>query len=396
MNDGFYRAFEDRHRGSRDLIKERLEAYLPFIRPLGHLYPGATAIDLGCGRGEFLEVLESVGLSAAGVDLDAGMLDACRERGLAVQQDDALAYLASLTDESQAVVSAFHLVEHISFDQLRQLVSEALRVLLPGGLLIMETPNPENIIVATRNFYLDPTHQHPIPPLLLSFVADFAGFKRVKTIRLQESTDLAGKAEVSLHDVLQGVSPDYAVIAQKNAEQSILSSTNEPFECEYGLTIETLTARHDSTWRLEVHRVEAMVKALEIQAQELERVGQQTLGQLKAIYASKSWRITAPLRWAGSAMRGFTTSAMRLHAKVFLQRAAHFVGRHPRLKNAALKILNRFPRVKSRLFHVITGIKIQSVRLQNVPIEVANLSPRARQIHADLKAAIKRRQKERI
>lgn len=396
MNDGFYRAFEERLYAPREHIKNLRRQYLSFVMPLTALYPNAPAFDIGCGRGEWLELMSEIGLTPYGVDLDDGMLQACLELGLPATNGDAINYLMSLPSESHAVISAFHVVEHISFDQLRQLVSEALRVLLPGGLLIMETPNPENIIVATRNFYLDPTHQRPIPPLLLSFVADFAGFKRVKTIRLQESTDLAGKAEISLHDVLQGVSPDYAVIAQKNAEQSILSSTNEPFECEYGLTIETLTARHDSTWRLEVHRVEAMVKALEIQAQELERVGQQTLGQLKAIYASKSWRITAPLRWAGSAMRGFTTSAMRLHAKVFLQRAAHFVGRHPRLKNAALKILNRFPRVKSRLFHVITGIKIQSVRLQNVPIEVANLSPRARQIHADLKAAIKRRQKERI
>ena len=86
---------------------------------------------------------------------------------------------------------------------------------MPGGLLIMETPNPENIVVATRNFYLDPTHQRPIPPMLLAFVAEYAGFARVKTLRLQESKELVNKGDVSLQDVFAGASPDYAVVAQK-------------------------------------------------------------------------------------------------------------------------------------------------------------------------------------
>ena len=146
-----------------------------------------------------------------------------------------LLYLSALPDESQAVVSAFHVVEHITFDQLGTLVAEALRVLKPGGLLIMETPNPENIVVATRNFYLDPTHQRPIPSMLLAFVAEYAGFSRVKTLRLQESKELVNKGDVSLQDVFAGASPDYAVVAQKHAPEDVLALTSDPFSARLRL-----------------------------------------------------------------------------------------------------------------------------------------------------------------
>ena len=178
MSDNFYRAFEERHRGPRELILSRLAVYRPFISPLKLINLAPPAIDLGCGRGEWLELLLDEGFSPLGIDQDEEMLQGCREQNLPAQQGDAVAYLATLPNESQAVISAFHVVEHISFDQLRTVVSEAFRVLKPGGLLIMETPNPENIVVATRNFYLDPTHLRPIPPQLLSFLPEYYGFAR--------------------------------------------------------------------------------------------------------------------------------------------------------------------------------------------------------------------------
>ena len=131
----FYRAFEERYRGSRELIRQRLQAYAPFIGPLRSLYQPAPAIDLGCGRGEWLELLQDAGFQPHGVDLDAGMLAACTERGLPVTQGDAIAYLQALGDASQCIVSGFHLAEHMAFSDLETLVSEALRVLKPGGTL---------------------------------------------------------------------------------------------------------------------------------------------------------------------------------------------------------------------------------------------------------------------
>ena len=161
MNDDFYSQFEQSFRGQRDEIKERLQVYAPFIEPLPDAYPDFLALDLGCGRGEWLEVLGELELTAIGVDLDDGMLAYCRAINLNVQTQDVISALADPKHESVAVITAFHLVEHISFDALCRLISESLRVLKPGGLLIMETPNPENIQVGTSNFYLDQTHTRP-------------------------------------------------------------------------------------------------------------------------------------------------------------------------------------------------------------------------------------------
>ena len=233
MSDDFYRAFEEKHRGSRELIKTRLRAYHPFVNPLAEIYKGGNTIDLGCGRGEWLEIMAEIGLSPCGVDLDDGMLSDCLALNLPAQKEDAIAFLKSLGDESQVIVSAFHLVEHVCFDQLQSIVLESLRVLKLGGLLIMETPNPENIVVATCNFYIDPTHQKPIPPQLLSFLPEYYGFNRTKVVRLQESKELLMSQTSTLKDVFVGVSPDYAVIAQKTASIEILEFFDQAFNNEY-------------------------------------------------------------------------------------------------------------------------------------------------------------------
>ena len=245
MSNDFYRAFEERYYAPQSVIKQLRQQYLPFLQPLAALHPESQTFDLGCGRGEWLEIMTEIGLKPYGVDLDDGMLRACHEKGLPAQKGDAVEYLKTLKNESQLVVTAFHVVEHITFSELRTVVSEALRVLKPGGLLIMETPNPENITVATRNFYLDPTHQKPIPPQLLSFLPEYYGFSKVKVIRLQEDKSIAGKAWTSLRDVLGGVSPDYAVVAQKAADSLLLDCTLDAFSKEYGLTLDTLTEKFD-------------------------------------------------------------------------------------------------------------------------------------------------------
>ena len=256
VSEDFYRAFEDKFRGSRELIKSRLRVYLSFVEPLKNLDPDATAIDLGCGRGEWLELMKELGVRIHGIDLDDGMLSACRALDLSVETGDAISYLENLPDESQTVVSAFHVVEHITFEKLQLLVSEALRVLKPGGLLIMETPNPENIVVATRDFYLDPTHQRPIPPQLLSFLPEFYGFARTKIIRLQESKDVEMRADLTLQDVLSGASPDYAVVAQKVAVKNVMSQLDTPFKTEYGLSLENLAGRYQSQMWTRLRQVE--------------------------------------------------------------------------------------------------------------------------------------------
>src|SRR5205085_6191498 len=202
------------YRGAREIIKDRLRAYARFTDPLLQMAGRPMALDLGCGRGEWLELLGESGFDARGVDLDEGMLAACVERGLNAQHGDALAALRETPSDSLALVSSFHLVEHLPFGLVQDLITEALRVLQPGGLLIMETPNPENLTVGATSFYLDPSHLHPLPPGLLGFAAEHAGFARQRIVRLQEEPQLHTDAPVGLINVLAGVSPDYAVVAQ--------------------------------------------------------------------------------------------------------------------------------------------------------------------------------------
>jgi O-antigen chain-terminating methyltransferase len=299
MTDGFYRAFEERWRGSRDLVKSRLHVYLRFVAPLMGLHPDAKAIDLGCGRGEWLELLKETGIDAQGVDLDDGMLAACRQLGLKVQTQDAIVFLKSIPDASQAVVSGFHIIEHLPFDSLQELVKETLRVLKPGGLLILETPNPENLVVGTSAFYLDPTHQRPIPPQLLEFLTEYAGFKRSKIMRLQESPELATTPEITLLGVLNGASPDYAVVAQKNGPEELFVELQAAFDAEYGLTMEMLANRFQD---------QAEARAMQAEARATQAEARATQAEVRA--NSSLRRITAPLCWLAGLVRRITTKVL--------------------------------------------------------------------------------------
>ena len=245
MNDSFYRQFEDRHRGAFEQIQERLRVYLPFLEPLKALHPDARAIDLGCGRGEWVALLRDAGFRSEGVDLDEAMLSAARERGLPVHAGDAIAWLAALPDASMSVVSAFHLVEHLPFDSVRAILREGLRVLKPGGMLVMETPNCENLVVATSEFYMDPTHGHPVPPGLLVSLSEYHGFRRAKLLRLQEPEWLM-QATPALISVLRDVSPDAGVVAQKDAAPEVLACFEAPFARDYGVALEALAGRYDA------------------------------------------------------------------------------------------------------------------------------------------------------
>lgn len=286
MNDKFYRAFEDKYRGSREVIKKRLEIYFPFIKSILDIYQDVKALDIGCGRGEWLELLTGISVDAIGIDLDKGMLEACHTLGLPVVEADAFKYLSNLPNESQHIISAFHVVEHISFEELSRFITDAFRVLKPGGLLIMETPNPESLIVATRNFYLDPTHVRPIPPLLLSFVTEQAGFERVKVLRLQEPKNIYNKSNITLFDIFTGASPDYAVVARKATSVNDLNISEEPFDKTYGFSSEDLMYK----WDCQFEQLEQKVEQNEMKIYEYQQ-------ELMSVYTSTSWKITKPIRF---------------------------------------------------------------------------------------------------
>jgi O-antigen chain-terminating methyltransferase len=184
--DPFYVSFEDTLRGPREEIREQFRVYLPFLDK-AKAAPGERAfslLDIGCGRGEWLELLRQHGFSARGIDFNRFMVEECRARELDVQQADALDYLGSIPDSSLGAITAFHVVEHLPLPKLICLLGEMIRVLQPGGVVILETPNPDNILVGARNFYFDPSHRNPIPSETLRFLVEARGLCQVEVLPL--------------------------------------------------------------------------------------------------------------------------------------------------------------------------------------------------------------------
>jgi O-antigen chain-terminating methyltransferase len=210
--DPLYAALEDRFRGNRDEIKERFKVYLPYVKEQ------AAVVDLGCGRGEWLEVLRAAGIEAHGVDTNRIQIAQCRDRGLDVTEEDFLVHLRSLNDGSVGAITGFHIVEHVALDTLITLLNEALRVLRPKGLVIFETPNPENVLVGSNYFYMDPTHRHPLPSELMEFLLDSRGFQAIEVLNLHswESAKIPDDNEVTkrFNDYFYGPM-DYAIVGRK-------------------------------------------------------------------------------------------------------------------------------------------------------------------------------------
>jgi O-antigen chain-terminating methyltransferase len=216
--DSFYIDFEDYFRGSREDITSRLAVYLPYLdRFVGDA--SAQAVDLGCGRGEWLELLGRQGIKATGIDLSSAMVDACHEHGLQARCMDALHYLRNQAEGSLALVTGFHIIEHLPLDVLLALLDAALRALRPDGMVIFETPNPENMIVGACNFYTDPTHLNPIVPVVADFMARQRGFAQAEILRLHPYPETHRLPEDNalakrFNEVFYGPQ-DYALLAWK-------------------------------------------------------------------------------------------------------------------------------------------------------------------------------------
>lgn len=173
-----YLELERRYRGTEEEIGARVRRYLPYLEGRG------PVLDLGCGRGEALAAFGEAGLEARGVDGNAEMVARCRERGLAAEVGDLADHLAQVAAEGLGAVVSFHVIEHLPAESLDRLVRLAWRALRPGGVLILETPNPLSVVVAARNFWRDPTHRRPIHPDSLRLVYELAGFDPVELLPL--------------------------------------------------------------------------------------------------------------------------------------------------------------------------------------------------------------------
>ena len=263
----------------------------------------------------------------------------------------------------------------------------------------METPNPENIKVSTANFYLDPTHVRPLPPQLLSFLPEHYGFERTKVLRLQENRALHSTDAVTLSDVINGVSPDYAIVSQKSASSEILQSFEELFAKDYGLSLDVLLGRFETR----LIQIEHNANEANARAAQAEHSANEAWHHNAMVANSNSWKLTYLLRLLGKFARWFIygsyhwltfspTSRPRRMLKQTLIRVKHYINARPALKARLIYLLYRFPKLKARLKR-IGNIQYSTFHIQH-SISPNTLSPEAKRIYSDLKDAIERRKKE--
>lgn len=169
-----YVGFEDQFRGSATVIRERLQDYLS-------VFAGQQdVLDIGCGRGEFLDLLRQQGVRARGLDINHEMVEVCRQRGLDATEGDALSYLRGLPDESLGGIFAAQVVEHLEPEYLVALLQRAGEVLRPGGVLALETVNVACWFAFFQSYVRDITHVRPLHPETLAYFVRASGFPHVE------------------------------------------------------------------------------------------------------------------------------------------------------------------------------------------------------------------------
>ncbi|HZT36965.1 MAG TPA: class I SAM-dependent methyltransferase [Bryobacteraceae bacterium] len=203
--------FADRFRGTEERIRRAQQLYVEYFR-------GASGVlDVGCGRGEFLESARAAGIEARGIDLSEENVALCRRKGLDVERADVFEYLAGAPERSFGGVFCSQMIEHLAPAHLPRLIRLIGRVLRPGSPAVFETPNPECLAIFATHFYLDPTHTRPVPAGLLTFYLEEAGFGRIDVKYLSpaiETMPALGDLPERFRDSFFG-GLDYAVFARK-------------------------------------------------------------------------------------------------------------------------------------------------------------------------------------
>ena len=206
-----YARFAERFRGSEEYVKAGQKIYL------ADFAGRKNVLDLGCGRGEFLEMMRQAGVSARGIDMSPETITVCRQKGLTAEVADLFTWLAAQPEGSFDGIFCSQVVEHVPPDRLPEMIRLAASRLAPGGVIAIETPNPECLAIFATHFYLDPTHTRPIPHPLLMFYLEEFGVGGIEVRRLSpavETMPALASLPADFREAFFG-GLDYAVVGKK-------------------------------------------------------------------------------------------------------------------------------------------------------------------------------------
>ncbi len=314
MDENFYLRFENLHRGDSKTLLAKFRVYEPIISLICNETNNPKFLDIGCGNGEFSTFISSFGGDVIGIEKNSAYLKGENNKILLVHSD-ALTWLKRQDDSSFDFVSAIHVIEHLEFSYLYEMVGEIKRVLKENGIILFETPNPDNVTVATKNFYTDPTHLRLIPSSLLSFVIKDHGFSVTHKWGVNESPHV--EKSTCIYDVIGGASPDYTIfgLVKENAFggklENVLRSAKGRSTKEMSDLFEARYQHDYSIISKELKKIENKIfeqncyyrdQMYEV-SKEIVRLRHAFELEISSIYKSKSWKITAPLRFVANGLR---------------------------------------------------------------------------------------------
>ncbi len=251
MESNYYLEFENKFRGERENILKKFVTYDSLIDLILEQDPLASLLDIGCGRGEWLEKCSKKFNNCIGIESDLSMINLCKDNGLNVIEGDAIEKLSNFSDGSVTVITIFHMIEHLEYENLITLISECQRVLSDNGFLIMETPSIDNLIVSSKTFYVDPTHISPINPDGICFHLEKAGFTNAKYLYLNGGP-LENASPLKITRILNGVAQDLCIISTKKQEKyDLIFSDNTNWQSSLNIGVNTFEAATDYDLKLE-------------------------------------------------------------------------------------------------------------------------------------------------
>jgi O-antigen chain-terminating methyltransferase len=312
LGDEYYLEFENTFRGSRAEIIQRLKIYEPLLNAMQELVlPQLPGIDIGCGRGEWIELCTDNHIKIIGVDISSSMVQFCAQQGWTAVEGDGKSYLESQPDRSCSIISLFHVIEHVDRLYLLELAAQALRVLAPSGVLLMETPSSDNLLVSSKGFYADPTHLRPIHPETTCFDLIHIGYSWARSYYINGDSSYRESLPFGITRMLAGTARDVAIIAQKPGTTGQLPPEGSWSEMLRETETTLLAAiRTDSELSQRLLQLEDRCNRLEAMAQQGLTLADLAVGsaesahkRIDAMYNSRIWKATSPLRSIATSLR---------------------------------------------------------------------------------------------